>query len=120
MTKKIAVIAIIALFIAGVAAFAADNNFGAGKTRNITLSSDAKVGDKVLPAGDYKVLHVMEGNEHIMVFKSNKNAEMARVRCTMTDLGKKSDQTQAEFKTVGNERVLTGLVFSGDTYRHSF
>jgi hypothetical protein len=119
MTKKIAVVAIITVFILGVAAFAADNTFGAGRTRNITFNNDVKVGDKVLAAGDYKVLHLMEGTEHMLVFKSTANVEMVRVKCNMVDLGKKSEDTLSEFKMVGNERVLTALVFRGDTYKHA-
>jgi len=119
MTKKIAVVAIIMMFILGVAALAADNTFGAGKTRNITFNNDVKVGDKVLAAGEYKVLHLMEGTEHMLVFKSATNVEMVRVKCTMVDLGKKAPDTMSEFKTVGNERVLTALVFRGDTYKHA-
>jgi hypothetical protein len=119
MTKKVTVLAIIMLFILGVA-FAADNSFGVGRTRNITLDNAAKVGDKVLAPGEYKVLHLMEGNDHILVFKSLTNQERARVKCTMEKLGVKAEFTTAEFKAVGNERVLTALVFQGDTYKHAF
>lgn len=119
MTKKIAAVAIIMLFILGVA-FAADTSFGAGKTKNITFNSDVKVGDKVLPAGDYKVLHLMEGNEHTLVFKSTTNVEKVRVKCNMVDLGKKAEDTFSEYKIVGSDRILTAIVFRGDTYKHSF
>lgn len=117
--KKIAAVAIIMLFVLGVA-FAADNTFGAGKTRNITFNNDVKVGDKVLPAGEYKVLHLMEGSEHTLVFKSPTNVEKVRVKCNMVDLGKKAEDTLSEYKTVGSERILTALVFRGDTFKHSF
>jgi hypothetical protein len=117
--KKIAAVAIIMLFVLGVA-FAADTAFGVGKTRNITFNSDVKVGTTVLPAGDYKILHLMEGTEHTLVFKTDSNKEKIRVKCNMVKLEKKSDQTFSELKTVGNERVLTGLVFRGDDYKHSF
>ena len=117
--KKLAAVAIIMLFVLGVA-FAADNTFGAGKTRNITFNNDVKVGDKVLPAGEYKILHLMEGSDHTLVFKSPSNVEKVRIKCNMVDLGKKAEDTQSEYKTVGNERILTALVFRGDTYKHSF
>jgi hypothetical protein len=117
--KKIAAIAVLMLFILGVA-FAAENTFGAGKTRNITFNNDVKVGDKLLPAGEYKVLHLMEGNEHTLVFKSTTNVEKVRVKCNMVDLGKKSPDTLSEFKVVGNERILTAIVFRGDNFKHAF
>lgn len=118
MTKKIAIFAIISMVLLGLTAFAADQGFGVGKTRTIALSSATKVGDAVLPAGEYKVLHLMEGETHLLVFKSN-NQEKARVKCNMVKLDKKASQTMTELKTVDNQRVLTGLIFSGDDYRHS-
>jgi hypothetical protein len=121
MTKKIAVLAIIMLFVAGVMSFAADKSFGVGKTRSITFNNDTKIGDKVLPAGEYRVLHLMEGSEHTLVFKSaTNNAEKVRVKCNMVDIGKKADYTSAETKLIANERVLTAITFQGDTFRHSF
>lgn len=123
MTKKIAVIAIIAMLIAGVAAFAVDNNnaaFGVGKTRNVTFNNDVKVGDIVLTAGEYKVLHLMEGSEHTLVFKSATNVEKVRVKCSMVQLAKKATDNTTEYKKVGNEQVLTALTFRGDTYKHTF
>lgn len=124
MTTRIAAIAIIAMLIAGVAAFAADNNaaaaFGVGKTRNVVFSNDMKIGDKVLAAGEYKVLHLMEGEEHTLVFKSLNNQEKARVKCSMQKLEKKADESLTEYKNIGNERILTALVFRGDTYKHTF
>lgn len=120
MTKKIAILAILSIFLLGLTAVAADSNFGVGKTRTITFNNSTKVGETVLPAGEYKVLHLMEGDNHTMVFKSLTNKEVARVKCTMVKLDKKADQTLSEIKTVDNQHILTGLVFAGDTYRHSF
>lgn len=120
MTKKIAVITIVVVILAGVVAFAADTNgFGAGKTRSITFNNAVKVGDKVLTPGEYKVTHLMEGDQHTLVFKTLTNKEQARVKCNMTQLPKKADDTQIEMKKIGDDQVLTGLVFRGDTYKHS-
>ena len=117
--KKIAAVAIIMMFVLGVA-FAADPTFGVGKTRNITFNNDLKVGDKVLPAGEYKVLHLMEGTEHTLVFKSLMNVEKVRVKCNMVQLNKKADETFAEYKTVGSDHILAAIVFRGDNFRHEF
>ena len=120
MTKRIVIAALIALFVVGVA-YAADPSFGVGKTRNVIFNNDVKVGDKVLPAGEYRVLHLMEGSEHTLVFKSSeKNVEKVRVKCNMVALEQKAQNSYSEFKTIGNERVLTALVFSGDTFKHTF
>ena len=121
MTKKIAIVALLTLFVLGMTAFAADTNFGVGKTRTVSFSEPTKVGTSVLPKGEYKVLHLMEGNEHIMVFKSTyTNKEVAKVKCNMQKLDKKSTVTMNEISTVNNDRVLTGIVFAGDDYRHAF
>ena len=121
MTKKIAVLAVLSLFILGLTAFAADSSFGVGKTRNITFLENTKVGDVVLPAGEYKVQHLMEGDVHTLVFKSNaNNKEKARVKCTMEKLDKKADRTMTQINTADNQRVLTGIVFAGDDFRHTF
>ena len=118
MTKKIAILTILSIFLLGLTAFAADQGFGVGKTRTITLTSATKVGDIVLPAGEYKVVHLLEGETHLLVFKSD-NTEKTRVKCNMVKLEKKASQTMTELKTIDNQRVLTGLVFSGDDFRHS-
>lgn len=120
MTKKFAVWAILSVFILGLTAFAADN-FGVGKTRSITFMEATKVGTTVLPAGEYKVQHLMDGSAHTLVFKSlEKNKEVARVTCTMEKLDKKADRTMSHINNVDNQRVLTGLIFAGDDYRHTF
>lgn len=117
--KKLAALAIILLFVVSVV-FAADTTFGAGKTRNITFNADVKVGDKVLPAGEYKILHLMEGNEHTLVFKSLTNVEKVRVKCNMVQLDRKAEDTFSEYRTVGGDRILTTIVFRGDNFKHTF
>jgi hypothetical protein len=120
--KKIAIITILLLCV-GALAFAADTKgLGIGKTQYITFINDTKVGDKVLTAGEYRVLHLMEGSEHTLVFKSaDRGDEKVRVKCNMVELRKKADQTTTEFnKNANGERVLTALTFAGERYRHTF
>jgi hypothetical protein len=50
-------------------------------SRDVTLSQDARVGSETLPAGTYRVTHVMGGSEHVMIFTHNKKA--FRVKCTL-------------------------------------
>jgi hypothetical protein len=85
--------------------------------RTVILTEQAKVGAQVLPAGEYKVTHVMEGSEHIMVFKKDK--EEYRVKCNMEPLNAKADQTQFWYDSdASGQRVLQVMVFQGDTVRH--
>ena len=119
MKKKIAVVAVVLLAL-GVAAFAADANASAGKTRNVVFGEKTKVGDQILPEGEYKVLHLVEGSEHTLVFKTLSNNEKVRLKCSVENTGKKADDTVPEFNAVGNDRVLTALVFRGDPNRYTF
>ena len=119
--KKIAIITVVLLCL-GAMAFAADNKeLGIGKTQSITFLNDTKVGDTVLPSGDYRILHLMEGSEHTLVFKSTRNVEKVRVKCNMVELAQKAAQTETEFnRNSAGERVLTGLTFAGEHYKHTF
>lgn len=86
-------------------------------TRTVVLSEQAKIGTQVLTAGEYKVTHVMEGAEHIMVFKQGK--QEYRVKCNLEPLSAKADATQVWYEPDANgARVLQAIVFRGDTVRH--
>ncbi len=86
-------------------------------TRTVSLSEQAKVGVQVLPAGEYKVTHTMEGAEHIMVFKQGK--QEYRVKCNLEPLNAKADATQAWYEPdASGQRVLQAIVFKGDTVKH--
>jgi hypothetical protein len=91
------------------------------KSKNLTLSSDTRVGTVVLPAGDYKLKHEMEGTNHILVFKSQaKGKETFRVICGMQPLDQKAARDEQHFRTENGNKVLTSLIFEGDRYTHTF
>ncbi len=86
-------------------------------TRTVVLTEKAKVGAQVLPAGEYKVTHAMEGSEHIMVFKQGK--QEYRVKCNLEPLNAKATATQLWFQPDNSgDRILQAMVFRGDTVRH--
>ena len=90
---------------------------GFKEKRTVSLSEQTKVGAQVLPAGEYKVTHTMEGAEHIMVFKQGK--QEYRVKCNLEPLSAKADATQVWYEPDANgARVLQAIVFRGDTVRH--
>ncbi len=118
--KATRVLALMLVILAGAYALAADTpNHGVGQTRTLALFEKAKVGNTVLPAGSYTVTHLMDGSNHVLVFKNGKN-EVARVNCTMVELPKKADRTQQEYKTNGEVRVLSAVTFGGDKFKHQF
>jgi len=93
---------------------------GIGKTYKVTLHQQARVANVLLPAGDYRIQHVMEGEKHIMVFKDQKGAE-ARAECTMVKIERKAEGDSAQFERGPNgERILKALTFKGETFEHRF
>ncbi len=113
--QAIILVAVVSLAVAVVA----QQDRGVGKVRTITLIEKVRVGDALLPAGDYRVKHEMTGTDHILVFTAENNPKIAvQVSCKMVQLPKKADRSEQEFVVKGRERVLTALIFKGDTFRH--
>ncbi len=104
-------------------AVAADNPPGTANSYTVNFSEKVRVGDQLLPAGDYEIRHMMEGSEHVMVFhqlKTRKPVEV-RAKCTLIPLTEKADKDQRIYTlNAANERVLQELIFKGDTAKHVF
>ncbi|MGA8153398.1 MAG: hypothetical protein WB952_20775 [Terriglobales bacterium] len=116
---------VIAICVLGLSVFAGarQNQFGVADSRNISFSAPIWVGTVLLPRGDYQVLHVMEGQDHTMVFrqKHSKNPAEARVKCQLVALPAKARRDDQTYElNAANERVLRRLVFQGDTAQHVF
>ena len=119
---KITALIVTVLVVVGSAFAAKANKYGVADVRRFTLSSPTRVGDVLLPQGEYEVRHVMEAENHIMVFKqlgTNHPAE-ARVKCNLVPLQEKAKADQVIYQTAGNERVLQTLRFKGDLAEHVF
>ena len=109
--------------ILALASFAvAANNLGIHDTGKVVFHSPTRVGNSLLPAGEYVVRHTMEGEEHVMVFQaSDHKVQDVKVKCQLVKLEKKADQTRTVYQlNAANERVLQELVFAGDTAKHVF
>ncbi len=117
--RKIAVLLFGIILLASLAV--ADGPMVTWKSKEVKFDKDVKVGSVILPAGDYKVSHVMEGSEHILVMvKQGKDQQTFRIPCKMTQLASKATQTEQHYTYEGQQAVLTALVFRGDTVQHSF
>jgi len=119
------VMAVTAVCVLGLSALlsAGANQFGVADTRQITFDNPMRVGDVLLPSGQYQVLHTMQGDTHIMVFKqmNTKKPVEARVKCQLVPLKDKAQRTEKIYSVnAANERVLHTLVFRGDTAEHVF
>lgn len=123
--RSLKFVAVVAMCTLGLIllANASRNKFGVADSRNIQITAPTLVGGVLLPAGDYKVLHTMEGQDHIMVFtqlKAKKPAEV-RVKCQLVPLAKRAERDEQGFTiNAANERVLRSLVFKGDLAQHVF
>jgi hypothetical protein len=102
---------------------AGQNQFGVADSHNINFSTPVRVGDVLLPKGEYQVLHTMENQEHVMVFKqlNTKKPVEARVKCELLALSARAPRTEQTYAiNASNERVLHVLVFRGDSAQHMF
>jgi hypothetical protein len=120
--KVAGIVAMCVLFLATVAN-AGQNKFGVADSHTLALTSPTRVGDTLLPEGQYQVLHTMEGQNHVMVFKQLNIGSpiQVHVKCDLVQLKQKAQKTQTTFSlNAANERVLQSLVFEGDSAEHVF
>lgn len=101
-------------------AIASEKNLGIHNTASVSFETAVRVGTTVIPAGEYKVQHVMEGQDHVMTFTREGKKDVYKVKCTLVALNHKAPQDQQLIELSGNERVLRELVFRGDTSKHVF
>ena len=102
---------------------AAANQMGIRDVYQVNFPEKVQVAGTLLPQGDYQIRHVMEGPNHIMVFRqlgTRKPIEV-RAKCTMISLGAKADRDEKAYVlNAANQRVLLELVFKGDLAKHVF
>jgi len=115
---------LILLCVVILAAFAvAENRLGIADTYKVAFSEKFRVADTPMPKGEYQIRHVMEGTNHIMVFRQlgTKKPVEVRAKCTLVPLSVKAPEDQKIYiLDAANERVLRELVFRGDTAKHVF
>lgn len=122
--RLLRVLGIVALCLLGVTflANASSNGLGISEVGRVTFADPVRVGTTLLRSGDYEVRHVMQGNDHLMVFKrANTKEPGVTVRCRLVPLGRKAEKTAAVYEmNAANKKVLVELVFGGDTAKHVF
>ena len=123
MRKSFAGILILScIFMLAVVA-SAENQMGIADKYQVTFSEKVRVADTLLPQGNYEIRHVMEGADHIMVFRQlgTKKPVEVRAKCTLVPLGAKANDDQKMYVlNAANERVLQELIFKGDRSKHVF
>ncbi len=102
---------------------AAENQMGIRDSYQVSFSQQIRLGNMLLPKGDYEIRHVMEGSDHIMVFRQlgTKKPVEVRAKCTLVPLGVKAGRDEKTYiLNAANELVLQELVFKGDRAKHVF
>jgi hypothetical protein len=113
---------VMCIFILGAVA-AAENKLAIADTYQVKFSENVRVADTLLPKGSYEIRHVMEGSDHIMVFRQlgTKKPTEVRAKCTLVPLSAKASESQTIYVlNAANQRVLQELVFKGEDAKHVF
>src|ERR1035441_10795977 len=92
---------------------------GVALKQEITFTAPTLVGGSLLPAGDYKVMHEMQGTEHVMIFKQIGGKAEAKAKCNLVPLTEKAKSSEVRYtENAKSERVLQEMTFRGDTSKH--
>lgn len=119
--KRMFVILITAVMVLSAATMlgAKDNPMGVAPKQQISFTAPTLVGGSLLPAGDYTVLHEMQGTEHIMIFKQVSGKAEVKAKCNLVPLTEKAKTTEQRYsENAQNQRVLIEMTFRGDTAKH--
>lgn len=120
---KLAGILISIFLLVATFAVAGQNQFGVSDSYRVNFADPVRVAGTLLPSGDYEILHTMQGEEHIMVFRqlNKRNPVEVKAKCTLVPLEAKAADTQKIYNlNAANERVLRELIFKGDKAKHVF
>jgi hypothetical protein len=121
--KLVGILTVVFVFVLSLAVAAEQNSIGVANKYQVSFSEKVRLADTVLPKGDYEIRHVMEGQDHIMVFHqlgTRKPIEV-RAKCTLVPLATPARESQKIYTlNAANERVLQELVFKGDKAKHVF
>jgi hypothetical protein len=96
------------------------NKYGVADVARVNLMVATRVGEVLLPAGDYQVRHTMVGEDHVMEFKQVGGKAEAKAKCTLVPTKEKAALDQTIFVVNGNERVLQRLILKGELAEHQF
>jgi hypothetical protein len=142
-TKTIRMIAAFAMVVLAIAAFnipasaqkaglAAD--FTIGKKGEVHFNIPVKAGGAVLQPGMYQVQHLVEGGDHIVIFKEmempagyrhsnipvSKEAA-ARVKCNIEPVDTKVSNTKITLRTnAAGEKEIAEVQVAGEAFKHLF
>lgn len=102
-----------------------------GKKGQIHFTQNVKVGTSVLKAGMYQVQHMMEGSEHVVIFKEVSmqagykhgntpvGKEVARTKCKVEPVAKSVNNTKITLRTnAAGEKEVAEVQVAGEKFKH--
>ena len=104
-----------------------------GKKGMVRFSSKVRIGDRLLEPGMYHVQHVVEGTDHVFVFKPVtmpagyreysmvEGAEIVRLKCRVEPVAKAVNNTKVIFgRNTAGERTIEEIQVAGEKVKHIF
>lgn len=89
-----------------------------GRTGEMKVASAIRVGQTLLNPGTYKFQHVIDGADHVVIFKQNGD-EVARVTCRLEPLDKKAKKTALSTHVSDTgETILDAVEVRGENVKH--
>ena len=102
-----------------------------GKKGQIHFTQNVKVGTSVLKAGMYQVQHMMEGSEHVVIFKEVSmqagykhgntpvGKEVARTKYKVEPVAKSVNNTKITLRTnAAGEKEVAEVQVAGEKFKH--
>ena len=102
-----------------------------GKKGQVHFTQNVKVGTTVLKAGMYEVQHLVEGNNHVVVFKEVSmqagfkhgntpvGNEVARIKCQVEPIKKAVNNTKITLRTnAAGEKEVAEVQVAGEAFKH--
>ncbi|HZS04768.1 MAG TPA: hypothetical protein VFD58_08030 [Blastocatellia bacterium] len=109
----------------------ADGDVVIGKKGEVHFTTQVKAGNTVLKPGMYQVQHVVEGNDHVIVFKevgmqagykhgnTPVGKEVARITCKVEPVTQKVNNTKITLRTnAAGEKEIAEVQVAGEAFKH--
>lgn len=106
-------------------------DFTVGKKGEVHFNVEVKAGDAVLKPGMYQVQHIMEGSDHVIVFREMEMAagykmgntpvgkEVARVKCKVESVATKVNNTRITLRaSAGGQKEIAEVQVVGEAFKH--
>lgn len=124
---------VVVLGISSLALFAQESEMvRIGKKGEIAFDSPVRIGDVLLKAGTYRIQHIREGDDHVIVFRkiyqtglgyvrSESSKDSAKVKCRIEPLGEKAKHDGLRFGTnAAGEKTVEEVHVKGENVKHLF